>query len=127
MNYADWYTDTMDIYRVVKSMQGNLTKQSREQVGEAIPCRVYRSSDRPMQARQTAASNEQQLMLACDNSVEILPGDEIIVHRGGGLGKADPDLRAFASDPTRYYEPFGAVIPGLAHQQVFLHQEERNK
>ena len=127
MNYADWYTDTMDIYRVVKSMQGNLTKQSREQVGEAIPCRVYLSSDRPMQARREAASTEQTLMLACDNAVDIQPGDELIIHRGAVLGRNDPDLRVFASDPTNYYEPFGAVIPGLAHKQVMLHEEERNK
>ena len=36
-----------------------------------------------------------------------------------------PDIRAFAADPNLYYEPFGAVIPGLAHQEIRLLQEER--
>lgn len=127
MNYGDWYTDTMDIYRVTPTLSGSLTTHSREKVAEGVPCRFYRSADRPMEAEREAASNTQTLMLACDNSVDIKSGDEIIIHRGGGLGYNAPDMRVFASDPTLYFEPFGAVVPGLAHQQVMLYQKERNK
>ena len=64
-------------------------------------------------------------MLACDNSVDIHAGDELIIHRGGRLGKSLFDTRAFAGDPHYYFEPFGAVIPGLAHQEIIILQEER--
>ena len=29
-----------------------------------------------------------------------------------------------AGEPARFYEPFGAVIPGLAHQELALYQKE---
>ena len=40
------------------------------------------------------------------------------------LGEARQTLRAFAGDPVYFYEPFGAVLPGLAHQEVGLLQRE---
>ena len=55
----------------------------------------------------------------------LQPGDEIIVKRGGRLGRQGPTIRAFAGDPNLYYEPFGAIIPGLAHQEIRLLQQER--
>ena len=63
----------------------------------------------------------------CDTSVDIQPGDQLIIHRGAGLGKTTPAIRAFAADPNLYFEPFGAVIPGLAHMEVRLLQQERVK
>ena len=71
--------------------------------------------------KQTAADLSDDSMLACDNSVDIRPGDELIIHRGG----LSFTTRAFAGDPHYYTEPFGAVLPGLAHQQIKLLQEER--
>ena len=43
MNYADWYTDRMDIHRVKPVKDGALTRHERVQVSEDVPCRIYRS------------------------------------------------------------------------------------
>ena len=125
MNWSDWYTDTVDVYRDVEVKDGNLTRHERKEVLTAQPCRVYHANDRPIGMSQTAASIKQDSMLACDNSVDIHAGDELIIHRGGRLGKSLFDTRAFAGDPHYYFEPFGAVIPGLAHQEIIILQEER--
>ena len=120
MNWADWYTDTVDIYRVVASLDGNITRHNRTLIQMGVPCRIYRERSHSLNFSQTSASIQQNQMLACDNSVDIRPGDELIVHRGG-IG----DSRCFAGETNHYYEPFGAVIPGLAHQEISLRQEER--
>lgn len=127
MNWADWYTDTVDVYRAVPYLDGGLTRQRREQVLSAVPCRVYRDNDKPINMTQQAANIDQDSKLACDISVDIRPGDELILHRGAKLGYSAPDTRAFAGEPHYQYEPFGAVIPGLAHQEIRLLQEERVK
>ena len=74
---------------------------------------------------QQGASINQNDRLMCDNSVDIRAGDQLIIHKGGGLGKTVANIRAFAADPNYYFEPFGAVIPGLAHQEIRLLQQER--
>ena len=56
--------------------------------------------------------------------VDIQPGDQLIIHRGAVLGRTAPDIRAFAADPNYYFEPFGAIMPGLAHQEIRLLQQE---
>ena len=121
MNWTDWYTDTVDVYRDVAKTENNLTTHERQMVYEAVPCRVYRNTPGAISMSQTAASIKDESMLACDNSVDIRAGDELIIHRGG----LPHTTRAFAGDPHYYTEPFGAVIPGLAHQQIKLLQEER--
>ena len=40
MNWADWYTDTADVYRVVDVKDGSLTRHQRQQVAEGVPCRI---------------------------------------------------------------------------------------
>lgn len=127
MNYVDWYTDTVDVWRNIDVTTGNLTHQERRQVLSAIPCRVYQSSPRAISMSHTAASVKQESKLACGNSVDIHAGDELIIHRGGGLGKAAFDTRAFAGPPHHFFEPFGAICPGLAHQEILLLKEERVK
>lgn len=124
MNYADWYTDTVDIYRVSAVMSGNLTRAERQQVLTAVPCRIYRSDSKAIKMTSTASNIDQENRLACDNSVDIHAGDELIIHRGAGVGKSAPDIRAFAGNPDYFFEPFGAVIPGLAHQEIRLLQQE---
>ena len=69
---------------------------------------------------QAAASADQKDWLQCDNEVDIQAGDELIIHRGAVLGKSIPDIRAFASGPNHFFEPFGAIMPGLAHQESQL-------
>ena len=124
-NYLDWYTDTVDVFRVTKTKNGNLTKQARSKVHSAVPCRIYTSNDNTITMKQTAADLKQSAKLACDNSVDIRAGDELIITRGGRLGQTIGKTRAFAGIPNYYYEPFGAVIPGLAHQEIMLMEEER--
>lgn len=127
MQWKDWYTDLMDIYRVTEVQDGALTRHEREQVAADIPCRIYQSDSKAVSMTQTAANVQQQDKLACDVSVDVRAGDELMIHRGKRIGKPGPTIRAFAGDPTLYYEPFGAIIPGLAHQEIRLLQEERVK
>lgn len=123
MNWTDWYTDTVDIYRVTAATQNNLTTHTRGLVRQGVSCRVYQNSPKVINMTQTAANTNDDSMLACDNSVDIRAGDELIIHRGG-LPHA---IRAFAGEPHYYTEPFGAVMPGLAHQQIKLLNQERVK
>ena len=125
MNWNDWYTDTMSIYRTQEVMDGSLTRHERALVSENIPCRIYQSDNRTINRTETASNVDQSDHLACDISVDVRAGDEIIVKRGGRLGRQGPTIRAFAGDPNLYYEPFGAIIPGLAHQEIRLLQQER--
>ena len=114
----------MDVWRNVPVKDGNLTRQERQPVLTGIPCRIYQSGNKPINMSQTASSVSQNDHLACDISVDIQAGDELLIHRGGRLGKPGPAIRAFAGDPNLYYEPFGAIMPGLAHQEIRLLQQE---
>lgn len=125
MNFQDWYTDTVDIWRVTPTTTNGLTTNTREQIYTGIPCRIYQSDNQPINMDQSAAYVKQADRLMCDTSVDIRAGDQLIIHRGAGLGKTAPDIRAFAADPNLYFEPFGAVLPGLAHQEIRLLQQER--
>lgn len=124
MNFTDWYTDTVDVYRVQNQTTNNLTTQERVPVSTGTPCRIYQSDNQPINMQQDAAYIKQADRLMCDPSVDIQPGDQLIIHRGAVLGQTTPDIRAFAADPNYYFEPFGAVIPGLAHQEIRLLQQE---
>ena len=124
MSFTDWYTDTVDVYRVENQTTNNLTTQQRVPVSTGTPCRIYQSDNQPINMQLGAAYIKQADRLMCDASVDIQPGDELIIHRGAVLGKTAPDIRAFAADPNLYYEPFGAVMPGLAHQEIRLLQQE---
>ena len=86
MNFHDWYTDTVDIWRVVPVQDESLTRHERRELYRNIPCRLYQ-----------------------------VEAPEI------------PDIRAFASGPNHFFEPFGAIMPGLAHQEIRLLQQERVK
>ncbi len=127
MNWSDWYTDQMDVYRVTEIKSGNLTRHERGLVLAGVPCRIYQSDNKPINMAQTAANIQESDHLACDISVDVRAGDELIVTRGKALGKTGPVVRAFAADPNLYYEPFGAIIPGLSHQEIRLLQQERVK
>lgn len=125
MNYADWYTDRMTIRRVRAYQDGALTRQERVTVEEDVPCRIYRSGVRGPRMLPTAAYAESaDDKLACGNYVDVRAGDELLICRGKGLGQVHRPIRAFAGEPLYYHEPFGAVMPGLAHQQIALLQKE---
>lgn len=127
MNFRDWYTDRMDVYRVRAVRDGALIRHEREQAAADIPCRVYQTAGSALELNQTAAGVRQKDWVQCDNAVDVQAGDELWIFRGKGLGKTVQELRAFASEPSRFFEPFGAVVPGLAHQEIPLLQEERVK
>lgn len=124
MNYQDWYTDRMDVHRITAGLDGALTVHKRELVAEDVPCLIYRAGAHGPRMQPTAAYTESEDKLACANSVDVRAGDELLIRRGGGLGERRPVIRAFAGDPVYYHEPFGAVMPGLAHQEIGLLQKE---
>lgn len=125
MNFRDWYTDRLTVFRVQNVKEGTLTRQKRVAVAGDVPCRIYRNNAHPPRMQSTAALSEDgNDKLQCDNTVDIRAGDELIIKRGGGLGQSQPAIRAFAGEPAHYYEPFGAVMPGLAHQEIALLQKE---
>lgn len=124
MNFADWYTDTVDIWRSVPTTTNGLTSYTLTELYTSVPCRIYQSDNQPINMEQTAAHVKQADRLMCDVAADIRAGDQLIIHRGAGLGQTVPEIRAFAADPNLYFEPFGAVIPGLAHMEVRLLQQE---
>lgn len=124
MNFSAWYTDTVDIWRVVPTTTNNLTTNALTELYTGIPCRIYQSDSQPINMEQTAAHVKQADRLMCGTTVDIQAGDQLIIHRGAGLGQTVPDIRASAADPNLYFEPFGAVLPGLAHMEVRLLQQE---
>ena len=127
MNWTDWYTDTMDVFRNEKVTENSLTRMERRQVLSGEACRVYQTKPGGPQMSQTSASITQTDKLACSMDVDIKPGDELVIHRGAKLGYDAPVERYFAGTPERYYEPFGAVMPGQAHQEITLLKQERVK
>ena len=86
MQWKDWYTDLMDIYRVTEVQDGALTRHEREQVAADIPCRIYQSDSKAVNMTQTAANVQQQDKLACDVSVDVRAGDELMIHRADDPG-----------------------------------------
>ncbi len=120
MNYKNWYTDLVDVWRVVPDVTDSLITNKRVLLSVGNPCRIYMSSSKAIKMEQTAANIRQEDKLACDNSVDIKAGDELLIHRGAKLGRETAVIRAFAAKPNYYFEPFGAVMPGLAHQEVQL-------
>ena len=124
MNHTDWYTDRMDVYRTVQEEENHLTVSVRKLVYENVPCRLYRSyrSDhKALELTDTAAQQVQENQLMAGLEVVIEAGDELLIYRGKALGREEPVLRAFAARPNCYYEPFGAVMPALAHQEIRLY------
>lgn len=124
--FNGWYTDTVVIYRNQAYSDGNLDKFRRVRINAApIPCRIFRSSKAYTKMEPQLAKNEPFDMLACDNAVDVQPGDELVVTRGdrvGGLGKT----KYWAGNTTKYYEPYGNAKPLLPHQEVPLSGERRN-
>lgn len=125
MNFYDWYTDLMDIYRVVQDKSGPVVRNERQKVYSGIPCRIYQDSNPAPSMNRQAADFQNNLKIACRNDVDVRGGDELIITRGGRIGHTDEKCRAFAGEPHKYYEPYGAVMPQLEHQEVSLLQMER--
>lgn len=121
MNYSDWYTDSMDIYRTTKTVSGGIIKQSLPSTPtySGIPCRIYQSKIPPITMKLPAAYVQSDNKLMCDISADIRKGDVLMVTRNGAATKY------FAGDMQDYTEPFGSVLPGLSHKEVSVYMEVR--
>ena len=119
MNFSEWYTDTAEIYRVVQTAEGAITRNTRTKIAEGVKCRVYRSAVKTANMTQTSAEYSAIEKLMLPLGTDILPNDELIVSRGSG------SFRAFAGAVYEYTEPFGGVMPELAHIEVALLRMER--
>lgn len=120
MLFSDWYTDTVNVIRIVSAKVGNLTRESREQVNdEPIPCRVYDTNLQGMIPQNTAAVDRHTDKLACDVATDIKEGDELIVTRGGLVGGTTTE-RYLAGKPQYFYDPVGMAHTGLDHMEVAL-------
>ena len=122
--FNSWYTDTVDVFRVVNGTSGNITSQQREQVGKAIPCRVYSTQKNGPSMTDTAARVNSSDKLACAVDTDIRQGDELFVTRGGALGRGTAPERYFAGNPQHYYDPVGGALTGLEHLEVGLLMQE---
>ena len=120
---VSWFTDTMDVWRVKAVTENGLTKQSREQVLSAVPCRIYSPQKNNLNLRTDAAAVVADEKLACPVDTDIQAGDEIIVTRGGALGRNIKTERFIASRPTLYFDPVGCAATGLEHMEVGLHAD----
>lgn len=119
--FSQWYTDTVDIYRVVPIKDGNLDRQERQKINTApIPCRVYKPEKGGPNMTENAARERSVEKMACDLLADIQAGDELLIVRGGNLGHANQEERYFAGSPTPYYDPVGGVLTGLQHKEVGL-------
>ncbi len=125
MNYPNWYTDSADVYRVQDEKNNNLTSSVRALVISDVPCRIYSTGGGSFSPKRQAAESSQSIKVACDNKWDIHPGDELVVKRGFLIGHSEHKVRVFVGDPKYYFEPFGAVMPGLAHQELPVQSMER--
>lgn len=120
----DWYTDTVDIYRVSPVLSGSITTQEWQQVAASVKCRVYRSQINGPNPTDTAARTQSTDKLSCANGVDIRPGDQLMVTRGGALNSGNEPERYFAGSIQHFYDPLGGAVTGLSHQEIGLLLEQ---
>lgn len=119
--FSSWYTDTVDIYRVVTVPNGNLDRQERQKINDApVPCRIYKPEKGGPNMTNTAARERSSEKLGCDLTVDIQAGDELMIVRGSNLGYKNKPERYFAGSPVQYYDPVGGALTGLQHKEVGL-------
>lgn len=119
--FRNWYTDTMDIYRTETIKEGHVSRQERRRVNKSpVPCRIYQPDKGGPQITGTAAREQSTEKMACDLSVDIRAGDELMILRGGNLGHGGAPERYLAGDPVAYYDPVGGALTGLQHKETGL-------
>ena len=74
MSFSDWYTDTVDVYRVENQTTNSLTTQQRVPISTGTRCRVYQSDNQPINMQLASAYFKQADRLMCDVGVDIQPG-----------------------------------------------------
>lgn len=124
-SFMQFYTDTFDSYRVEKTIDNGITKQSRKQVLSGIPCRAYANQTNAPILTETSSNINCSNTLCCELGYDVKGGDEIYIHRGANVGKnINPVERYIAGPPNIYVEPFGGACPNLEHMQVALIDED---
>lgn len=123
-NFENWYTDSMSISRNVPYKVGNIDKKKREELYKGIPCRIYNTKRNGPSWKDTAATATATDKVACDVSVDLKPGDMLMIVRGGRMGSNREPERYFAGTPQPYYDPVGGVLSGLEHQEAVLSMDE---
>lgn len=119
MNFTDWYTDRMDVWRVEETEEKNVTRNVRQLVAQAVPCRVYQATSTGLAPKETAAEVQGGGRLMCALGTDLRAGDELLVRRKGR------EERYFAGTVRDCYEPFGGVMPGMDHLEVGLMTRKR--
>lgn len=122
--FAGWYTDIVDVYRVVNVTEGNIDTQTWQQVGKSIPCRVYNSQKNGPSMQDSASRITSNDKLSCDIGTDIREGDKLLVTRGGALGFQNQTERYFAGNPQNYFDPVEGAVTGLSHMEVGLMLQE---
>lgn len=120
---SGWFTDLMDVYRVENGSDGALVRPERVLVASGIPCRVYSPQKNNLNLRQAASAVYGDEKLACAVDADIQAGDELLVTRGGALGRKTEPVRYIASHPVLYFDPVGAAATGLEHMEVGIHAD----
>lgn len=122
MLFNGWYTDKVTVYRTTMAKVGNITKPTREKVGE-YPCRVYSLQKGGPVTSERQANAKSAEKLAADVSCDIVSGDELMVTRGFYVGGSS-SIRYLAGDIVDYFEPVGGMFNGLKHKEVGLLSDE---
>lgn len=120
--FSGWYTDSADIYRMEQTVEGGVTRQARQQVASAVPCRVYSTAISGPAIQNTAARDMKTDKLACPLGTDIHKGDEIIVTRGAAVGGTE-QTRYIAGLIQYYRDPVGGALTALNHIEVGLLDE----
>ena len=126
MIFSSWYTDLVDVWRVVNTTESGLTRQVLTKVLGAVPCRVYTVATNNWTARQGAAVSRADEKLSCAVDTDIRAGDTLYITRGGALNSGRTPERYIASNPKAYYDPVGGALTGLQHLQVGLTADNIN-
>lgn len=120
---ASWFTDTVDVHRVMPKVVNGLTRQELTEIYTGIPCRIYSTQVNNWNGRQGAAAVRADEKMACAVDTDIQAGDTLFITRGGALGRGRSPERFIASAPKAYYDPVGGAATGLEHLEVGLYAD----
>lgn len=123
--FENWYTDTVSTYRITTAtddLEDGISHDTRVQVLDSVPCRVYSTSIQSPSMRSTEAIINKTDKLAVPIGTDIKEGDELIVTRGAVLGYTK-QTRYIAGSIQSFYDPVGGLMTSLNHMEVGLLDE----
>ena len=91
--FGNWYTDTVDIWRMVPVRDGNLDGMERKKINQnPVPCRVYETKKEGPAIGENAARERAVEKLACDLAADprrepgtCEPGSEVYRRSSGAV------------------------------------------